>query len=136
MLPHWPTGTVAILATVDGTPHAIPVSAVLRGGDRRLLLALATRRGSLARLRERPQVAVALIAPDLAVTAEGTARVIAEALTEGTVGVEIDVHAVHDHDRPTFAIETGVQWRWTDNAAAARDTEVRAALLRFATEPV
>jgi len=49
MLPHWPAGTIAILATDDGTPHAIPVSAVVRGGDRRLLLALAVRRGSLAR---------------------------------------------------------------------------------------
>jgi predicted pyridoxine 5'-phosphate oxidase superfamily flavin-nucleotide-binding protein len=135
MLPHWPAGTVAILATDDGTPHAIPVSAVLRGGDRRLLLALAARRGSLARLRERPRVAVALIAPDLAVTAEGTARVIAEPLTEGTVGIEIDVVEVQDHDRPTFAIEAGVQWRWTDDEAAARDADVRAALQRFATEP-
>ena len=90
----------------------------------------------MTRLRARPQVALALIGPDLAVTAEGTARVIAEALTEGTVGIEIDVHAVRDHDRPTFAIETGVQWRWTDDAAAARDAEVRAALSRFLTEPL
>ncbi|MDQ6729168.1 MAG: hypothetical protein M3022_02380, partial [Actinomycetota bacterium] len=69
MLPHWPTGTVAILATDDGTPHAIPVSAVVRSGDRRLLLALAVRRGSLARLRAQPQVAVALMAPGVAITA-------------------------------------------------------------------
>ncbi|MEO8967872.1 MAG: pyridoxamine 5'-phosphate oxidase family protein [Solirubrobacteraceae bacterium] len=136
MLPHWPTGTVAILATDDGTPHAIPVSAVVRSGDRRLLLALAVRRGSLARLRERPQVAVALMAPGVAVTAEGAARVIAQPLTDGTVAVEVTVHAVHDHDRPTFAIEAGVRWRWTDDEAAARDGEVRAALQRLAAEPV
>lgn len=136
MLPHWPTSTVAILATDDGTPHAIPVSAVLRGDDRRLLLALAASRGSLARLRVRPQVAVALIAPNLAVTAEGTARVIAEPLTKGTVGVEIAVVTVHDHDRPTFAIEAGIAWRWTDDAAAERDAEVRAALARLVIDLV
>lgn len=136
MLPHWPAGTVAILATHDGSPHAIPVSAVVRGGDHRLLMALAARRGSLARLRARPQVAVALIAPGVAVTAEGTARIIAEPLTEGTVGVEIAVVAVHDHDRPTFAIEAGVRWHWTDDAAASRDAEVRAALARLVAEPV
>lgn len=136
MLPHWPPGTVAILATDDGSPHAIPVSAVLRGGDRRLLLALAVRRRSLARLRQRPRVAVVLLAPELAVTAEGTARVIAERLTDGTVGVEIAVVTVQDHDRPTFAIEAGVRWRWTDDEAAARDAAVRAALARFADEPV
>jgi len=136
MLPHWPAGTIAILATDDGTPHAIPVSAVVRGGDRRLLLALAVRRGSLARLRERPAVAVALIAPGVAFTAEGTARVIAQPLTDGTVAVEVTVDAIHDHDRPTFAIETGVGWRWTDDEAAARDADVRAALQRLAAEPV
>jgi len=136
MLPHWPAGTVAILATADGAPHAIPVSAVVRGGDRRLLLALAVRRGSLARLRERPQVAVALIAADVAVTAEGTARVIAQPLTDGTVAVEVTVHAVHDHDRPTFAIEAGVRWRWTDDEAGTRDADVRAALQRLAAEPI
>lgn len=136
MLPHWPTGTVAILATDDGTPHAIPVSAVVRAGDRRLLLALAVRRGSLARLRERPRVAVALMAPGVAVTAEGTARVIAQPLTDGTVAVEVTVEAVQDHDRPTFAIEAGVRWRWTDDQAAARDADVRAALQRLAAEAV
>lgn len=136
MLPHWPTGTVAILATDDGAPHAIPVSAVVRGGDHRLLMALAVRRGSLARLRERPQVAVTLIAPGLAVTAEGTARVVTEPLTDGTVAVEVAVQTVHDHDRPTFAIEAGVSWHWTDDEAAARDAEVRCALQRLADAPV
>lgn len=136
MLPYWPAGTVAILVTADGTPHAIPVSAVVRGGDRRLLLALAVRRGSLARLRERPQVAVALIAADVAVTAEGTARVIAQPLTNGTVAVEVTVQAVHDHDRPTFAIEAGVRWRWTDDQAAAGDADVRAALQRLAADTI
>lgn len=132
MLPHWPAGTVAILATEDGTPHAMPVSAVVRAGDDRLLLALAPGRGSLARLRSRPWVAVTILAPDVAVTAEGPARVLASPLTEGTVAVQVTVQTLRDHDRPTFAIESGVRWRWTDDAAAARDAEVRAALERLA----
>ena len=132
MLPQWPPGTVAILATEDGAPHAIPVSAAIRADDDRILLALAVRRGSLQRLRDRPRVAVALLATDVAVTAEGVARVIAEPLTDGTVGVEVTVDAVRDHDRPTFAIETGVGWRWTDAEAAQRDAETREALRRLA----
>lgn len=132
MLPHWPAGTIAILATEDGSPHAIPVSAVVRAGADRLLLALAAGRGSLARLRDRPRVAVAILGPDVAVTAEGVARLLADPLTEGTVAVQVTVQTLRDHDRPTFRIESGVRWRWTDDAAAARDAEVRAALERLA----
>lgn len=131
MLPYWPAGTIAILATTDGSPHAIPVSAIVRAGDDRLVLALAAGRGSLARLRDRPRVAVTILAPDVAVTAEGSARVLGP-LTEGTVAVQVTVHTLRDHDRPTFAIESGVRWRWTDDAAAARDAEVRAALEHLA----
>lgn len=130
-LPHWPPGTVAILATEDGAPHAIPVSACLRAGDAEILLALARSRGSLTRLRERPRVAVALLARDLAFTAEGLAVVVADPLTEGTVAVAIQVTAVRDHDRPTFALEAGVAWRWTDAEARARDEAVRSALQRL-----
>ncbi|HET9103219.1 MAG TPA: pyridoxamine 5'-phosphate oxidase family protein [Solirubrobacteraceae bacterium] len=132
MLPDWPPGTVVILATEDGAPHAIPVSAAIRAADDRILLALAVRRGSLARLRVRPRVAVALLAPGIAITAEGDARVVAEPLTDGTVGVEVTVEVVRDHDRPTFAIQSGVGWRWTDEQAARRDTETREALRRLA----
>lgn len=131
-LPHWPPGTVAILATADRVPHAIPVSAVARAGDARLLIALAASRGSLARLRACPGVAVALIGPGFAFTAEGVAEIAAEPLTESTVAVAIRVSAIHDHARPTFAIESGVQWRWTDPEAAARDAAVHAALARLA----
>lgn len=131
-LPHWPPGTVAILATTDPVPHAIPVSAVVRAGDARLLIALATSRGSLERLRARPGVAVALLGPGLALTAEGVAEIAAEPLTATTVAVAVLVSAIRDHARPTFAIESGVQWRWTDPEAAARDAEVHAALARLA----
>lgn len=132
VLPRWPADTVAILATVGAAPHAIPVSAVHRADDARLLLGLADRRGSLARLRKRPRVAVVLIAADLAVTAHGRAQVLAEPLVKGVAAVLVNVDSVSDHLRPTFAIRTGVQWGWTDREAAERDQEVRAALARLA----
>ena len=53
-LPDWPPGTVAILSTAGGAPHAIPVSTAVRAGPRRVLLALARTRASLARLRDDP----------------------------------------------------------------------------------
>jgi hypothetical protein len=46
--------------------------------------------------------------------------------------VEIEVERVQDHDRPTFAIESGVRWRWTDPDAEGRDAEVREALTALA----
>ncbi len=132
MLPDWPAGTVTILATAGETPHAIPVSAAIRAGPRHALIGLAGGRGSLARLRADPRVSLAIIAEDLAVTAYGRARVLDEAPAEGVVAVEIEVHDVQDHDRPTFAIEAGVRWRWTDAEAERRDAEVRAGLTRLA----
>jgi hypothetical protein len=131
VLPDWPQGTVTILATAGEVPHAIPVSAAIRAGPRRALLGLAGTRGSLARLRADPRVSLAIIAHDLAVTAHGRARILDDPLAEGVVAVEIEVDDVQDHDRPTFAIEAGVRWRWTDPEAERRDAEVRAALARL-----
>ncbi len=132
-LPDWPAGTVCVLATGGaGGPHAIPVSTALRAGDTRILLALARSRGSLQRLRADPRVALTVMAgPDLAFTAHGSAQVIADPLpgAEAVTGIEIHVDAVHRHERPTFAIDAGVAWRWTDPEAHARDGVVRAALL-------
>ena len=136
MLPDWPPGTVTILATAGDAPHAIPVSAAVRAGPRRALIALGGGRRSLARLRADPRVALTIFAPDVAVTARGRARVVAEALFESVVAVEIEVDDVQDHDRPTFAIESGVRWRWTDAEAERRDAEVQAALARLAVSPV
>ena len=143
-LPDWPAGTVCVLATTgpDG-PHAIPVSTALRAGDARVVLALAPTRGSLARLRADPHVALTVLAgPDLAFTAHGHARVAADRLpgaegvaadrlpgAEGVAAVEITVTAVARHERPTFAIEAGVTWRWTDAEALERDDAVRSALV-------
>ena len=132
MLPRWPPGTVAILATVGQGPHAIPVSAVVRAGPDRVLIGLAAGRGSLARLRVEPRVTLSLVAEGIAVSAAGRARVIDEALVDGVVAVEIEVESLSDHLRPTFELEEGARWRWTDAAAAVRDQEVRSALARLA----
>ncbi|HEX4280382.1 MAG TPA: hypothetical protein VHZ27_06420 [Solirubrobacteraceae bacterium] len=133
MLPEWPAGTVTILATAGEPPHAIPVSAAVRAGPRRALVALASTRDSLARLRTDPRVSLAIVCENVAVTAYGHARVLdGEAVADGVVAVEIAVDHVQDHERPTFAIESGVRWHWTDPDAERRDAEVRAALLALA----
>jgi len=132
VLPEWPPSTVTILATAGEAPHAIPVSAAVRAGPRHALIALAASRRSLDFLRADGRVALTIVARDLAVTAHGRARVVDERLVEGVVAVEIEVDDVQDHDRPTFAIESGVRWRWTDAEAEQRDAEVRAALALLA----
>jgi hypothetical protein len=133
VLPDWPPETVTILATEGDGPHAIPVSAAVRAGPRRVVLALAASRGSLARLRADPRVSLAIVCEGVAVTAYGRARVLEEEpVADGVVAVEIDVEHVEDHDRPTFVIESGARWRWTDPDAESRDAEVRAALARLA----
>ena len=56
------SGTVAVLSTGAGEPHAIPVSTAVRRGPREVAFALALRRESLARLRLDPRCALTLIA--------------------------------------------------------------------------
>ena len=135
MLPEWPPGTVTILSTQGDAPHAIPVSTALRAGPQRVLLALGAGRTSLARLRADPVVALVILsADDVAVTAHGSARVLAEELVDGVVAVEIAVERVQSHRRDAFVIDSGVGWRWTDPAGAERDGRVRAALARLAAQ--
>src|SRR4051794_19530801 len=127
-LPSWPPGTVAVLSTGAGEPHAIPVSTAVRRGPRELVLALALRRESLARLRSDPRCAVTVLAAgDLAFTAVGTAVVEDEGPRVAVV--RVDVSRIDDHGQDTFVIEDGVRWRWTDDDAARNDAEVRARLL-------
>src|SRR4051794_29884181 len=132
MLPEWPRGTVAILVTAGDEPHAIPVSAALRAGPSRALLGLAARRASLARLRADPRAAlVVLAAGDVALTAHGRAAVLDE-LVEGVVAVRLDIERVQEHGQPTFVIDDGVQWHWTDAEAVRRDSGVHDALRALA----
>lgn len=130
-LPHWPAGTVALLATGAGAPHVIPVSTALRAADDRVLLALAHRRESLRRLREDPRAALALLAAgDVACTAHGMARVLADPLpgAENVVAVELRVDEVQDHGSRRFVIDGGVSWRWVDEEGERGDARTRAAL--------
>ncbi len=133
-LPQWPPGTVCILATGGDGPHAIPVSTAVRASEQRVVLALGARRGSLQRLREDSRVALTVLAAgDVAFTAHGTARVVADPLPglDGVVGVEISVERVSSHKRPTFSIADGVAWGWADDEARERDAAVRGALLEL-----
>jgi hypothetical protein len=134
-LPEWPPGTVAILSTAGGPPHAIPVSTGVRAGPRRVLFALAAGRESLQRLRVDPRAAFTLLCEsDVAVTAYGTTRVIEEPLpgVDGVVAVALEVEEIQDHHQPRFVIEAGVRWRWVDPQAQTRDAEVSAALATLA----
>jgi hypothetical protein len=126
---------VAILSVGAGAPHAIPISTGVRAGPRRVLLALARRRETLARLREDPRAALTIVADgDVAITAYGVATIVAEpmSVSDAVAAVAIDVERIQDHGQPRFEIEAGVRWRWTDPEAAARDADIRAALVALA----
>jgi hypothetical protein len=137
-LPHWDAGTVAILSTGAGAPHAIPVSTAMRAGPRRVLIALALRRESLARLREEPRCALTLIAAgDVACTALAHATIVREPMTvsDRVAAVALDVDAIQDHRQPRFTIDAGVAWHWTDDEARDRDADIRAELAELGKWP-
>jgi hypothetical protein len=130
-LPQWGPGTVAILSTGAGAPHAIPVSTGVRVGPQRILIALSQRRESLVRVRRDPRAALTLLtAGNVAITAHCRAEVLADPLPgiEGVVALVLTVEHVQDHGREDFHIEEAVRWRWTDPDAARRDAQVREAL--------
>ncbi|HWM12411.1 MAG TPA: hypothetical protein VNO82_23830 [Solirubrobacteraceae bacterium] len=124
MIPDWPPGTVAVLATAG--PFAIPVSTALRVGPSEVLFALAPGRGSLARLRADPRCALTVMGEGIAVTLRGRASEAGEAA--GTVALRLEVEGVDDHRTPAFEMEAGVRWRWVSEEASRRDEAVRAAL--------
>jgi flavin reductase (DIM6/NTAB) family NADH-FMN oxidoreductase RutF len=135
-LPDWAPGTVAILSTGAGRPHAIPVSTAVRAGPRRVLIALALRRESLARLREDPRCALTIVAAgDVACTALARATVVREAMraSDRVAAVALDVDEIQDHRQPSFRIDAGVAWHWTDDAARDRDADISAELDELAT---
>ncbi|WP_063128234.1 hypothetical protein [Nocardia fusca] len=129
-LPEWPQETIAVLVTTDPAPHAIPVSWPVRAGDRRILLSLKFDRGSLARLRERPQVALLILGGgNVALCARGAAKVIAEEMpgADDYVAVRLDVDVIDDHRQSAFAVAQGIQRTVLD------DSELRALEHRVAT---
>jgi hypothetical protein len=62
----------------------------------------------------------------VAVTAYARAAVVDE--DERLAYLRLDVDAVQDHGQPTFDIDDGVRWHWTDDEAQAADGTVRAKL--------
>jgi hypothetical protein len=125
-LPAWPEGTVAVLSTGAGEPHAIPVSTAVRRGPREVAFALALRRESLARLRQDGRCALTVIAAGVAVTALG--RAVVESEGERVAVLRLEVERIQDHDQPTFEIDEGVRWHWTSEDAARADALVRESL--------
>ncbi|MEU6579372.1 hypothetical protein [Nocardia sp. NPDC046763] len=129
-LPEWPQDTIAVLVTTDPAPHAIPVSWPVRAGDRRILLSLKSDRGSLARLRERPDIALLILGGgNVALCARGTAKVIADPMPDADdyVAVELTVVVIDDHRQSAFAVATGIQRTVLD------DSELRYLEKRVAT---
>jgi hypothetical protein len=114
-LPHWPDQTIAVLSTTDGTPYAIPVTAPLRDGDHRILFSLKNCRASLARLREHPHAALAILGEgDIAFTARGCARVVQESMPKAPefAAIALDVEDIDDHRQPGMTVESGVGVGW------------------------
>ncbi|WP_024800205.1 hypothetical protein [Nocardia sp. BMG51109] len=112
VLPEWPRETIAVLVTTDPSPHAIPVSWPVRAGDHRILLSLRSNRGSLARLRRRPDVALLILGGDnVALCARGAARIVADPMPDADdyVAVAIDVEVIDDHRQGAFLVEAGIQ---------------------------
>jgi hypothetical protein len=110
-LPVFRPRAAAFLTTVGAEgPHAVPVSAPVRADDRTILLSLHLFRDSLARLRARPQVALLVLAEeDVAFTARGTARIVAEPMPGAPdyAAVEITVTAIDDHRQTAGPTESG-----------------------------
>jgi hypothetical protein len=119
-LPDWPAMTIGVLTTLGDVPYAIPVTSPIRAGDRRILLALNRNDASLARLREQPQVALAILAEgDEAFTARGRASVVEVPMSEANefAAVMIDVEHLDDHRLRAELVDAGVSVRWTDPSA-------------------
>ncbi len=136
-LPDWDDGTVAVLSTGGGRPHAIPVSTGVRAGPRRVLIALALRRESLARLREEPRCALTIMGGgNIALTAHATASIVQDPMdvSDKVAAVCLEVEEIQDHTQPRFAIESSVKWRWCELEARERDSAIRAALTELAEQ--
>jgi hypothetical protein len=119
-------------------PHAIPVSTYVRAGDDRILVALGSRRETLARLRESPRAAFCVLGAGVAFTAHCDATVVRDSLTvaETNTAVELKVERVQDHlaDGRTELLD-GARWRWRDEGAAAVAPAILSELRKLAEIP-
>jgi hypothetical protein len=131
-LPDWERGTPAVLCVAG--PHPIPITAYLRAGDDRVLLALGRKRETLRRLRDDPSVALLLMGTGLAFTAHGRASVIAEELeaTDTVVAVELRVDRIQNHlaDKRTEMLD-GARWRWCAEEHGEAEDAILAELKRL-----
>jgi hypothetical protein len=131
-LPELERGTPAVLCVAG--PHPIPITAYLRAGDDRVLMALGRKRETVRRLREDPAVALLLMGSGLAFTAHGHARVIAEELdvTDTVVVVELVVDRVQNHlaDGRTEMLD-GARWRWCAEEHGEAEDAILAELARL-----
>ena len=128
-LPHWETGTVAVLSAHG--PHAIPISTAVRVAGDAIAFALGRRRETLARLREEPAAAIALFAPGISLTAYGSVTVVREEMASSphVAALVLTVERIQDHLAGARTEILGpVGWRWTDDEAAEADAAVRAEL--------
>jgi hypothetical protein len=118
-LPQWKQGTPAVLCVAG--PHAIPVSTYVRASDDRILVALGSRRETLARLRKSPRAAFCVLGAGVAFTAHCDATVVRDSLAvaQTNAAVELKVERVQDHlaDGRTELLD-GPRWRWRDERAA------------------
>ena len=119
VLPEWPADTIAVLTTVDELPHAIPVTAPVRAGDRRILLSLFHNHESLQRLRDRPEVALAILAEGDAFTARGRARAMRSSTIRAPqcAAVLVEVDHVDDHREPSVVVDSGIHAHRTTGRA-------------------
>jgi hypothetical protein len=119
-----------VLSTVGEHVHAIPISAPVLAGHSAILLSLHRSRGTLERIRRRPQVALTFLAEDdVAFTARGRATVVEEpmAVDPEYAAVSIAVDHVDDHRQAAFRVTAGVDREWADEPArAALAARVRA----------
>jgi hypothetical protein len=131
-LPEWEGGTPAVLCVAG--PHPIPITAYLRAGDDRVLMALGRKRETLRRLRDDPSAALLLMGAGLAFTAHGSARVIAEELeaADTVVAVELRVDRVQNHlaDKRTEILD-GARWRWCAEEHGEAEDAILAELARL-----
>ena len=129
MLPTWPPGTPAILCVAG--PHAIPVSSYVQAGDARIVVALGSRRETLARLRADPETDFCVLGKGVAFTAHCRAAVLRESMNAAAsnTAVELHVERVQDHlaDGRTEILD-GPRWRWLDEEAAALQPRILAEL--------
>ena len=124
-LPEWPASAPGLL--IAEGPHAIPISTAVRAGVDRLVFALARRRTTLARLRDDPRAAFAVLAEGVAFTAYGEAVLVRDPLVcvSSVAALELRAERVQDHlaDGRTEML-AAARWRWTSEDAGATDRVV------------